>query len=95
LPTPNHATGDVAPTSITVDLLPKETSEHTVSLTFAEEDAPTADIVFIVDESGSMTDEHAWIGDMVSSLDSSLVAAGITENRYALVGYLTEDRCFR
>jgi hypothetical protein len=51
--------------------------------------ATTADIVFVVDESGSMNIEHAWIGGMVTSLDSELVSAGVTGNQYALVGFGT------
>jgi hypothetical protein len=47
----------------------------------------TADVVIIVDESGSMNTEHAWIPGMVSTLDTALVGAGVTGNRYALVGF--------
>jgi len=49
-----------------------------------------ADVVFIVDESGSMSGEHAWLSNMISSLESGLVAAGVgvsENNRYGLVGY--------
>jgi len=53
--------------------------------------AGTADIMFVVDESGSMGGEHAWIGSMVTSLDAALVAAGVTGNQYALVGYGSSD----
>jgi hypothetical protein len=49
--------------------------------------ATTADIIFVVDESGSMSGEHAWIGSMVASLEADLAAAGVTGNRYALTGY--------
>lgn len=49
--------------------------------------ADTADIVFVVDESGSMSTEHAWIGSMVASLDAALNGAGVTGNQYALVGF--------
>lgn len=45
------------------------------------------DLMFVVDESCSMSIEHAWIGDMVTSLDSALTAAGQTDNQYALVGF--------
>lgn len=50
----------------------------------------TADVVFVVDESGSMGGEHEWLGDMIGSLEGGLSAQGVgaTEaNRYALVGY--------
>lgn len=50
-----------------------------------------ADIVFVVDESGSMSGEHAWLGSMVTQLDTELNAVGVgssgTANQYALVGY--------
>lgn len=51
--------------------------------------APTfADVVAIVDESGSMSGEHAWLGGMVTSLQSGLVGAGVTgPNNYGLVGF--------
>lgn len=50
----------------------------------------TADIAVIVDESGSMGGEHAWLPGMISDLESGLLAAGVgtsTTNRYSLVGY--------
>ena len=46
-----------------------------------------ADILFVVDESGSMYDEHTWLGTMITALESELVAAGVTDNRYGLVGF--------
>ena len=49
--------------------------------------AYSADVIFVVDESGSMGGEHAWLGTMITSLESSLVAAGSTSNQYGLVGY--------
>lgn len=49
--------------------------------------ATTADVIVVVDESGSMGGEHAWIDDMIADLDAGLITAGITSNRYALVGY--------
>lgn len=53
--------------------------------------AQAADIVFIVDESGSMGGEHAWLTNMVTSLETELVAAGETGNNYGLVGYGGSD----
>lgn len=49
--------------------------------------AESADVVFIVDESGSMGGEHAWLSSMVTNLETGLVSAGWTGNRYALVGF--------
>lgn len=46
-----------------------------------------ADVVTIVDESGSMAGEHAWISGMIASLDTGLVGAGLTPNRFGLVGF--------
>jgi hypothetical protein len=52
---------------------------------------PTADIIFVVDESGSMSEEHDWLGSMIGDLDSALVARGYSDNRYALVGFGTRE----
>ena len=49
--------------------------------------ATTADVLIVVDESGSMSTEHAWIGGMVTSLDTALASAGVTGNQYGLVGF--------
>lgn len=49
--------------------------------------ATTADIVFVVDESGSMGGEHAWLAGMVTSLDAALNTATVTGNQYGLIGY--------
>jgi hypothetical protein len=50
--------------------------------------APTfADVITIVDESGSMSTEHAWLGGMIGSLDAGLNTAGLTPNQYGLVGF--------
>jgi hypothetical protein len=43
--------------------------------------------MFIVDESGAMSGEHEWVGNMVTYLDSELVAEGQADNMYALVGF--------
>lgn len=46
-----------------------------------------ADVVAIVDESGSMSGEHAWLGGMATALDSGLNTAGLTPNRFGLAGF--------
>jgi hypothetical protein len=47
-----------------------------------------ADVIAVVDESGSMAGEHAWLGTMVTSLEAGLQTAGVTgPNQYGLVGY--------
>ena len=45
------------------------------------------DTIVVIDESGSMSGEHAWIGGMINDLDVALQAAGVTNNQYGLVGY--------
>lgn len=49
--------------------------------------ASAAQIVFVVDESGSMSGEHAWLNGMVNSLDTALNAAGVVNNEYGIVGF--------
>lgn len=46
-----------------------------------------ADIVFVVDESGSMAGEHTWLGTMVAGFNTNLVTAGVTDAKFGLVGY--------
>ncbi|MCA9039548.1 MAG: hypothetical protein KDA65_04295, partial [Planctomycetaceae bacterium] len=93
--TNSAATGDVDPTSIDHDLIPEETVTDIVTLTFEDESQiPTADIIFVVDESGSMGGEHAWITEMALDLEASLELEGVTDNRFALVGYLDKGSLF-
>jgi hypothetical protein len=53
------------------------------------------DIVFIVDESGSMATEHAWLTSLPSTLEAALQAAGIgtgaNTNHYGLTGFGSTD----
>jgi hypothetical protein len=53
--------------------------------------ADYADVIVVVDESGSMSGEHSWLPGMINSLESRLFSAGVGSgadaNRYALVGY--------
>ncbi|MEZ6115115.1 MAG: VWA domain-containing protein [Pirellulaceae bacterium] len=61
--------------------------------------AATADIVFVVDESASTAPfdtafpgKHGesvqfWLHDMMPKLEEKLVGRGITDNRYAMVGF--------
>lgn len=48
--------------------------------------AASVDIIVVVDESGSMSGEHAWLPGMVSSLDTRLGGLGISTN-YGLFGF--------
>lgn len=50
----------------------------------------TTDIISVVDESGSMRGEHAWLGGMITTLDSELAAVAGTDAfsaQYGLVGF--------
>ena len=57
------------------------------SITRVEAAPLFADVIAVVDESGSMAGEHAWLATMVTSLDADLVTAGLTPNQYGLVGF--------
>lgn len=50
-----------------------------------------ADVVAVVDESGSMGGEHAWLGGMVTSLEAGLQAKNVgvspNANNYGLTGF--------
>jgi len=99
--TSSPATSNVSPTQIEHALLLNQSVTDTVILdrtTTGPGDeellVPSADVVFVVDESGSMGGEHAWISQMVSELESALEVQGINDNRFALVGYLGEGNLF-
>lgn len=50
--------------------------------------ATKADIVVIMDESGSMSGEQAWIPGAITQLDAGLAGAGLVDgNRFGLVGF--------
>lgn len=56
--------------------------------------ADYADVIFVVDESGSMGGEHAWLGPMVGDLETNLAGNQVGDgsdaadfNQYGLVGY--------
>ena len=46
-----------------------------------------SNVVFIVDESGSMAGEQAFLSSTVGKLDAALAAAGVTDRSYGVVGY--------
>lgn len=53
-----------------------------------------ADIILLVDESGSMAVGHQWIPQMVAQLDTALIEAGIgvnPRNRFGITGF--GDEC--
>lgn len=48
----------------------------------------TSNVVFIVDESGSMSGEQAFLRNVViDKLDADLAAAGVTSRSYGVIGY--------
>ena len=52
--------------------------------------SPAADFIFLVDESGSMIQEHAWLERVSSGLDESLKKEGIglnIPNQFCLIGF--------
>ncbi|BAY84562.1 YD repeat protein [Calothrix parasitica NIES-267] len=92
---PNTATGDVNPELISLNLSDGEMATESVSIKLPDGGTSTggqADIVFVVDESGSMSTEHEWLTNMVLELDAALQERGITDNRYSLIGYTDETR---
>ncbi len=75
---PNLAPGEVYTDKISVD----------VPAGFSGVNA--ADIVFIVDESGSMQGEHEWLAGVAELMDTELLSKGIgavAPNRFGIVGY--------
>jgi hypothetical protein len=49
-----------------------------------------ANIILLVDESGSMTMQHSWIPEMIEQLDNALVNVGIgvnPRNRFGVIGF--------
>lgn len=52
---------------------------------------PTGDVIFVVDESGSMAEAQQWVTDIVPVLDHALNRAGLgtreRPNQYSLVGF--------
>ncbi len=85
----NPPLGNVAPQAIDLQLGDGDSVVRPVSLTLPEDDSGggSADILFVVDESGSMEGEQAWLRETVSLLEAELNAKGLTDNRYGLVGY--------
>lgn len=49
--------------------------------------ATTADVVVVMDESGSMAGEQTWMAGTIGLLDTGLLANGLNGNRYGLVGF--------
>ena len=90
----NPTQGNVTPTELRLDAPGPTTFTETVSITIPDDGGGdgTADIIFVVDESGSMAGEHAWIAGLINTVDASLQAEGVFNNRYGLVGYADTGR---
>lgn len=48
---------------------------------------PGAEVVVIMDESGSMGGEQAFIGDVIDDIDAGLATAGVGTRNYGLIGF--------
>ncbi len=85
-PAVDHSQGIVAPNPYCAVSVDPETGN---------EKAAFADVVTIVDESGSMSGEHRWIGEFVSQLEPGLLdqnVGGNISNQYGLVGFERSPR---
>lgn len=79
--------GDVAPALVRELLAPGQTVVRPISVTLPDDVGVTsADVVFVVDESGSM-EEQAWIAAVITQLEQAFTTKGLIDNRYAIVGY--------
>jgi RHS repeat-associated protein len=90
---------NVTPTYLALSLAENQLSvPYDVSL-FVPNETMDVDVVFLVDESGSMAGEHEWLGKVVTGedlvtherlfggLDAELRALGFTAPQYGIVGY--------
>ena len=83
--------GEVSPRTLEEYLIRDEKVTRDLSLQWNAETSPrTADLIFVVDESGSMQ-EQTWLQDIVSGIDDRLRGIGVYDNRYAIVGYGGDD----
>ncbi|MFO7759688.1 MAG: hypothetical protein R6V26_14650, partial [Roseovarius sp.] len=58
-----------------------------VSLATGVSAQSTANLIFAVDESGSMGTEQAFLGDFASDIDAALGGAGFSTVNFGLTGY--------
>jgi hypothetical protein len=58
-----------------------------MSATVAIAAAPFADVVVLMDESGSMSGEQAWLRQVIPGIETGLVSNGLVDNRYGLIGF--------
>jgi hypothetical protein len=90
----NPPAGATVPQRLDYEITARELVTETISIVLPDEGggAGFADIIFVVDESGSMAGEQAWIRDVIGTIDASLQAEGIVDNRYGLVGFADTGR---
>ena len=53
----------------------------------AKAQVTNSEVIFVVDESGSMGGEHAFLPGFVTDLDARLTAAGVTSRQFGLTGF--------
>ncbi|XZE55261.1 putative Ig domain-containing protein [Planctomycetaceae bacterium SH139] len=82
-----EAVGNVAPEEVIELLAVGQSTTFPASVTLPPDTLlTTADVVFVIDESGSMR-EQGWMQELIPALDAALIEKGIGNNQYALVGY--------
>ena len=100
-PTAGEPQGEVDPLLLELALALGQAETQTVSVTIPEDQRDFfADVVLLVDTSGSMEGEVDWIGDlssgmpegMIMDLNAALEADGIFDNRFAVVPFLNYTR---
>jgi len=57
-----------------------------ISMAGSASAASFADVAFVIDQSGSMGGEFAWLGSSISTINTAITNAGITA-RYGVAGY--------
>jgi RHS repeat-associated protein len=89
-----EAVGNVSPLRISHRLSPGGSSSpaDVVTVDLPEQtEVDEVDIVFVVDESSSMSGAHDWLGSAIFDIDDSLGDAGVSSRRYGLVGFGNDD----
>lgn len=90
----NSASGNTNPVEIILERNVVSSASRAVSLTLPDTGGEfgTADIIFVIDESRSMAGEHAWLREIIASLNADLNEAGLIDNRFGLVGFADTGR---
>lgn len=56
-------------------------------MVLAQSAPSTVNLIFVVDESGSMSGEHAFLGQVATDIEASLLGVGVSQVNYGLTGY--------